>query len=199
VRQGAGVTSCTTNITGPATIQGDVVVLLGGYCSLGWVPPTATPCCNPPIPNGYAIVQVRGKVMVGTGASLVVGLKSQIVGSVQAKSCNFVELVSEGNEEVDGDVQIVNCTGNPAFLSTGTGSTIYDSFQCLKNAGPCTIELATVTGSAQFIGNVTSSASQLEGNRIYGNLLCLSNSPAPSNGGVINKVRGSEQGQCVGL
>lgn len=196
---GAAPTSCTNNITGPAIIQGDVVVPAGGYCSLGWVPPYTTPCCNPPIPSGYGIVQVTGKVIVGTGASLVVGLNSRIIGSIQAKGCNFVELVSEGNEEVDGDVQIFNCTGNPSFLSTGTGSAIFGSFQCLNNTGPCTIELATVGGSAQFIGNVTSTVSKIEGNRIYGNLLCLSNSVVPTNGGSPNTVSGSEQGQCVGL
>jgi hypothetical protein len=196
---GAAPTDCTTNITGPATIQGDVVVPPGGHCSLGWVPPYATPCCNPPIPSGYGIVQVTGKVMVGTGASLVVGLNSKIVGSIQARGCNFVELVSEGNEEVGGDVQIFNCTGNPAFLSTGTGSAIHGSFQCLNNTGPCTIELATVGGSAQFTGNVGSAASRIEGNRIHGNLLCLSNSPVPTNGGHANTVSGSEQGQCVGF
>jgi hypothetical protein len=196
---GAAITSCSTNIAGPATIHGDVVVPPGGHCSLGWVPPYATPCCNPPIPSGYGIVQVTGKVMVGTGASLVVGLNSKIVGGIQAKGCNFVELVSEGNEEVGGDVQICNCTGNPAFLSTGTGSAIHGSFQCLNNSGPCTIESATVGGSAHFIGNVNSSASRIEGNRIHGNLLCLSNSPVPANGGHANTVSGSEQGQCVGF
>jgi len=200
---GAGATSCTTNITGnstaPTVIQGDVVVPAGGYCSLGWVPPSTTLCCNPPIPSGYGIVQVTGNVMVGTGASLVVGLNSAIGGSIRAKGCNFVELVSEGNEEVDGSVQIFNCTGNPAFLSTGTGSVIYGSFQCMNNTGPCTLESAYVGGAAEFVNNVTSTAAKIEANHIYGNLLCLGNSTAPTNGGSPNTVSGSEQGQCAGL
>jgi hypothetical protein len=176
-----------------------VIVPAGGYCTLGWDPPASDTCCNPPIPSGYGIVQVTGNVIVGAGASLVVGLNSVIYGNLQAKGCNFVELVSEGNEEVDGNVQILGCTGNPAFLSTGTGSAIHVMFQCLNNTGPCVLEEATVGGSVQLISNVTSSQSKIEADQIYGYLQCQNNSTAPTGSGSGNTVAGSEQGQCAGF
>jgi Collagen triple helix repeat (20 copies) len=201
---GAGSTSCSTYITGPQTIQGNVVVPDGAYCSLGYVPPYTTPCCNPTPPPGYGPVLVTGNVTVGKGSSLVVGLNSTISGNLLAKNCAFVELVSEGNEEVDGNVQILNCnggstSGDPAFLSTGTGSVIYGSFQCMNNTGPCVLEVATVGATVQIVNNVTSSPSKIEANQIFGNLQCLNNSPSPSGSGSGNKVTGSEQGQCTGF
>jgi hypothetical protein len=176
-----------------------VVVPAGAYCTLGWDPPSSDNCCNPPIPSGYGIVQVTGNVTVGTGASLVVGLNSTIAGNINAKGCNFVELVSEGNEEVDGNVQIFNCTGNPAFLSTGSESAIYGSFQCLNNTGPCVLEEAIVGATVQVMNNLTSSPAKIEANQIFGNLQCQNNSTPPTNGGSGNKVAGNEQGQCVGF
>jgi predicted acyltransferase (DUF342 family) len=145
------------------------------------------------------VVSVTGSVAVGQGASLVVGLNSTIAGDIQAKNCNFVELVSEGNEEVDGNVQIFNCTGQPAFLSTGTGSVIYGNFQCLNNSGPCTLEEAMVGGAVQVLSNVTPSPTKIEADQIFGNLQCQNNSPAPTGSGSGNTVHGTEQGQCVGF
>lgn len=194
---GAAYTTCTNNITGPETIYGDVDVPAKGYCTLGWDPPASTSCCNPPFPTGYGVVVVTGNVTVEQGASLVVGLNSIIVGTIWAKNCNFVELVSEGKEEVDGNVQIISCTGQPAFLSTGTGSVIRGGFQCLNNAGPCTLEEAIVGGAVQVLNNVTPSASKIEADQVFGNLQCQNNSPAPTNGGSGNTVYGSEQGQCA--
>jgi hypothetical protein len=146
-------------------------------------------------------VQVTGNVTVGTGASLVIGLNSTIAGHITAKGCNFVGLVSEGNEEVDGNVQILGCTGNPSFLSPGNFSAIYGNLQCLNNTGPCSLESAIVGGSVQFMNNVSVSGSlnKLEANQISRNLQCQSNNPAPTNGGSVNTVAGSKQGQCVGL
>ena len=80
--------------------------------------------------------------------------------------------MSEGNEEVDGNVQIFNCTGQPAFLSTGTGSVIYGNFQCINNTGPCTLEEAMVGGAVQVLSNATPSPTNIEADQIFGNLQC---------------------------
>jgi hypothetical protein len=140
---------------------------------------------------------VTGNVTVGQGASLVVGLNSTINGSIYANSCNFVELVSEGNEQVGGNVWIINCTGNPSFLSTGTNSVISGSFECLFNSGPCVLEIATVGGGVQVLYNVGPSPSKFEYNHISNNLQCEGNSPSPS--GDSNNVGGTMQGQCTGF
>jgi hypothetical protein len=224
----AGITSCTTYITGPSTITGDVVVPDGASCSLGYVPPPTTLCCNPPPPPGFGPVHVTGNVTVGHGSSLTIGLNSTIAGNVQATNCGFVEFVSEGNEEVGGNVQVENCNGGatqgqPAFLSTGTGSRIDGNLQCQNNTGPCVLEDAYVGdnvpvmnnmcpvgsetsrieanqifGNVQVMNNVSPGApSKIESNHISGNLQCQNNSPPPNGSG--STIAGNEQGQCVGF
>jgi hypothetical protein len=198
---GSGPAICNSYITGPSTIQGDVVVPDGAYCSLGWVPPYTTACCNPTPPAGYGPVLVTGSVVVGKKSSLVVGLNSTVTGSIVARNCNFVELVSEGNEEVDGDVQIFSCTSDPAFLSTGTASVVRGNLQCWNNTGACVMESGVIGGNVQLQSNISPAGSpaKIEANRIYGGLQCLGNSPLPTNGGAPNVVSGSAQGQCVGF
>jgi hypothetical protein len=192
----AGDTTCSSNLTG-VTIDGNVVVPDGANCSLGYVPPSTTPCCisSPP---GYAVV-VTGNVTVGDGSSLIVGLNSTIAGDVQATNCNFVELVSEGSEIVGGNVQILNCNGQPAFLSTGTGSLIGGDFQCHNNIGACVLSGAYVGGNVQVINNVISggSSSEISYSHIAKNLQCRSNRPPPIGGH--NVVAGRKKGQCAGF
>jgi hypothetical protein len=222
----AADTVCNSYVTGPGTITGNVVVPSGTTCRLGWVPPSTTACCNPPPPPGYGPVHVTGNVTVASGASVILGLNSTVDGNLQATGCGYVELVSEGNEEVFGNIQVTNCNGGstpgqPAFLSTGTGSRIDGSLQCHNNTGPCILESAFVGANVEIIQNVNPSGSQqqklesnqilgnlqitnnvtpgspakITSNQVAGNLQCQSNIPLPTGSG---NVAGNEGGQCVG-
>lgn len=224
----AADTICTTYITGPQAIIGNVVVPDGASCLLGWVPPPTTLCCNPPPPPGFGPVSVSGSVTVGHRSNLVVGSQSTIAGNLQANNCGYVELVSESSEVIDGNVQIAKCNGGatpgqPAFLSTGSGSRILGNFQCQNNTGPCVLEGAFVGQYVQVLYNVTpagslpsqiddnqilgsvqvmnnvfpGSPSIIDNNHISGSLQCQSNSPPPTGAG--NTVARGKQGQCAGF
>jgi len=172
--------NCTGAIAGPLTIQGDVNVPPGANCAIGWVPPSTTPCCNPPFPSNNGPVRVNGNVKVGKGASFTLGLNSVVTHNLTADGCTFVELVSEGNEEVDGDVHVTHCTGGllggPAFQSSGSGTAIHGNFECQSNTASCDLEGATVGHDAHVNGNASAvSAFTLAFDKISGNLECKEN------------------------
>jgi hypothetical protein len=194
----AGDTNWTTNILGPLTIDGNVVVPDGASCSLGYLPPSATPCCI----SSSSAVQVTGNVTVGHGSGLTVGVNSTIAGNLQANNCNFVELVDQGSETVGSNVQIGNCTGQPAFVSTGTGSLIGGDFQCDNNTGPCILDGDYVGGNVQVMNNVSpaGSPSIISYDHIAKNLQCQNNSPTPIGGAnymVAGNNHQSSEGQCL--
>jgi hypothetical protein len=194
-----GNISCSSYIPGPLTIKGNVKVPDGASCELGYMPDPSTPCCNPTPPPGYGLVWVTGNVTVGRGSNLSLGLNSTVVGNLQANHCGFVEFVSEGSEFVQGNVQISHCDGStpgePAFLSTGTGSRIHGNFECRDNTGPCILEGAIVGGNAQMTNNVTDTPSMIYDSHIFKNLECQKNVPLPI--GDNNTVAGKKQGQCA--
>jgi hypothetical protein len=213
-----GNITCTGTIPGPTKIVGNVVVPDGASCVLGLVPDPSISCC---ILTDNS-VWVTGNVTVGHGSNLTVGLNSTIVGNLQADHCGFVELVSEGAEVVQGNVQISHCnggshTGDPAFESTATGSRIGGNLECHDNTGPCILEGAFVHGNVQVTNNVspgspsmiddntvqgdvqvtnnvsTGVPSVIAANSIAGNLQCQGNVPAIMAYGNRAKQR---QGQC---
>jgi hypothetical protein len=159
---------------------------------------------NVTVPNTQSCtmtdVTVTGNVTVGIGASLDVEGNSIIVGNLQANNCNQVEL-NLGHHRapttVDGNVQIGNCTGNPAFDNNEAHNQIGGDFQCHNNSGACVLEFANVGGNVE-INNNNGSQSVIEGNTIGKDLQCQNNSPAPMFSG--NTVGGnpdqSSEGQC---
>jgi hypothetical protein len=199
-----GNMNCTSYITGPEKIVGNVKVPDGASCTLGYLPDPSTLCCNPPPPPGFGAVWVTGNVTVGKGSKLTVGLNSIITGNIHADHCGFVEFVSEGNETVMGNVQITHCDGSvpgdPAFLSTGSGSLIHGDFHCNDNTGPCIVEGAIVGGNAEIKNDLSPDAlwpSMIYDNHIGKGLKCEKIVPQPLGGG--NVVGEKKEGQCAGF
>ncbi|MFY1670272.1 family 20 glycosylhydrolase [Plantactinospora sp. WMMB334] len=114
---------------------------------------------------------VSGPVTVRPGGALIASAAS-IRGPVQAAGASGVELLG----------------GSVAGPVTLTGTT-----------GQLVVERVRVDGPLVVTGTDADTAPLLAGNTVAGPLVCTGNTPAPSDGGIPNTVRGPATGQCRDL
>ncbi len=180
----AGNVACTGLIGGQSTltsIDGDVTVPAGKYCTLSFV-------------------SIMGNVYVGANATLIVSAyaePSTIGGDIEAANCNSALL--NGNVEVGGNVLIHACTGSSPNGFRGPDVVIHGNFECSANAGPCLAWLGRIGGNVHIANNVSPAASEISLVSVAGNLDCVNNSPAPTHLHGPSWVDGEAQNQCAGF
>jgi feruloyl esterase len=149
------------------------------------------------------LATIEHDVTVSKGASLsIIGQSAPtpaiavtIGGNLNAKGCTQVVLDgSLGGIAVRHNVDIEGCGKQSGFV--GPGIVIGGDFICSNNAVPCLADQGTVVGSVVIRNNSSSTASDVSGNIIGGDLSCSSNSPAPADAGGANYVGGTARGQC---
>jgi hypothetical protein len=200
-----GPINCPPNLSGPETIDGDVVVPNGMSCVMA----------------SAGDVVVTGNVTLGAGATLTVGTGSAttytlIAGNLQANNCGSVTLNPEqGFTRVGGNLQVQNCSGsNPNYSGMSrafvipSGGTVVGNFQCQNNTGGCFFSNSVVGGNIQVMNNQagTRDASQVYGNDIRGTLQCQGNTIVGGGTSIVgggnytggNDLQSSE-GQCFGF
>ncbi|MFL1380481.1 M64 family metallopeptidase [Nocardiopsis protaetiae] len=151
---------CTETVTG--TVTGGLRVGEGVVCLDG--------------------ADVRGRVTVSSGASLVVS-GGALRGGLSSSGAHTVRLTGT---EVHGSVSIVRTSNEVSVLgSVLTGS--------VALTGNTQVPADTWTGGAQGYGPV------LAGNEVRGSLSCSGNTPAVGDFGAANTVTGAASGRCAGL
>ncbi len=180
----AASTTCSGQIGGgPAvtSINGDVTVPDGASCTL-------------------TFVKVAGNIRVGRDATLTVSAytePSSIGGNVSATNCNSVLL--QGNVTVQGNLDIISCSGPGWNGFMGPDTVINGNFICQANAGPCLAWLGTVGQNLHIQSNRSKAASDVSLVSVGGNLHCMGNAPAPTHSRGPSWVDGNDQGQCAGF
>ena len=180
----AGNVTCSGLIGGqstPTSIDGNVTVPDGKYCTLSFV-------------------TITGNVHVGKNATLVVSAyaePSTIGGNIEAANCNSALL--NGNVEVGGNVLIHSCNGSSPSGFVGPDVVIKGNFECSANAGPCVAWLGRIAGNAQIGNNASKAPSEISLVSVGGNLNCVNNSPAPTHAHGPSWVVGQAQNQCAGF
>ncbi|MGQ4268994.1 M64 family metallopeptidase [Nocardiopsis changdeensis] len=151
---------CTETVTG--TVTGGLRVEEGVVCLDG--------------------ADVRGRVTVASGASLVVS-GGTLRGGLASSGAHTVRLTGT---EVRGSVSVTRTSNEVAVLgSVLTGS--------VSLTGNTQVPSDTWTGGAEGYGPV------LAGNEVRGSLSCSGNTPAVGDFGADNTVAGSASGQCADL
>ena len=169
---GAGTLECQQTITGvhrgPLTVTGSTCVLSGS---------------------------VNGPVSVRGGGSLAV-LGGTIRGPVTSVGATALLLC---HAAVSGPLTVIRSTGPVVIGGLGDPAcgrtTISGPVSLIGNAGGVRIMGSTVNGPVTAFVN-GGPALTISGNTIAGPLSCAGNSPAPSDAGTSNKVRGPATGQC---
>jgi hypothetical protein len=188
---GGAPTARAADVTCSGTVGGgSTVTLITGNVT---VPDQASCTLN--------FVTIAGNVRVGKDASLVVTAyvePSTIGGDISAVNCGSVLL--QGNVTVSGDVKIQSCNGAGPSGFQGPDTFIKGNFHCVSNKGGCLAWLGKVNGDVQFLGNHSTTASDVSLVNIGGLLQCDGNSPTPSH------LRGPSwvgidrtAGQCAGF
>jgi hypothetical protein len=139
-------------------------------------------------------VTVLSNVIVGSGATLQI-FGARIAGNVVANDANTI--VIRFGATVGGNVQLV---GTMSWATVG-GSTIGGNINIVgTNPGNVGIEIIfnDVAGSVIFAQNNAAFVGVLQ-NTIGMNLVCVGNSPAPTDFNLPNTVNGNKIGQCAGL
>lgn len=151
------------------TIDGDLVVPRDGDCRI-------------------SSVKVKGNVEVRKGATFR-GYHSTVEGNVQADGFDYVRYTYGW---VEGDIQLED--GASFHLRNAF---VDGNIQTEGNRGFAqNIIWSRADGDIQVFSNPKGRKSVYE-NRVYGNLQCKSNSPAPR--GWNNRVHGDKEGQCARL
>jgi hypothetical protein len=171
--------TCNSTVTGPTTINDNVVVPNAATCTL-------------------TDVTVTGNVFVDRGANLTVN-GGTIAGNVVGNQCHILNLYGP-DLVIEGNVLILNCT-DASGISAQSGPTEVDgNFLCINNDGSCTVYFTTISGNVLIAGNTTPSGfpfdSNISGNNISGNLICEGNTPPPQHYQGENTVAGHKIGQC---
>jgi Tannase and feruloyl esterase len=163
------------------TIDGNVVVPNGKYCTLSFV-------------------AVTGNIRVAPNATLIVSARSEpstIGGNIEATNCDSVLL--DGNVEVGGNLLINSCNGSSPSGFRGPDVLIKGNFECKANAGPCVAWLGSIGGNAHVGNNRSKASSEISLVSVLGNLNCVNNSPAPTHQHGPDWVDGQAQNQCAGF
>jgi len=178
--------TCTRTVTG--TVVANINVLSGTTCLKD-----LTMQGSVTVAPGAALSVINATIGGGSiwtfAASAITICDSRIGGSVNVLSSTGYVLIGDGG---DGPAPPNNCSGN-IFGGTVT---------LLANTGGLEVGGNTL-GSALFVVANTGSlpiedkGTEIEGNTINGNLICLGNAPAPTNDTILNKVLGSRAGQCL--
>jgi len=179
---------CAVTITG--SVNGGLVVPSGErYCLKG------------ARVNGTASVRGGGDVII-EDSTINGGLRST-EGAAGVRICssrvNGTTTIQNGQNRIligaDIDDGSTECPGN----------TLHGAVTITSNRGVIELEANWITGGLTLIGNEgvafegSDEGAEIELNRIAGPLICQSNSPAPVNDGLPNKVTGPELGQCAGF
>jgi len=153
-------------------------------------------------------VTITGNVIAASGASLMTatGLVTppgvHISGNVVSEDALTVTLAAV---TVGGNVALQGTVGEVEVVATSISGNLQISG---TSAGPIFAESNTVTGSVVVDNNATAGAlsNRIDDNTIGGNLVCMSNTPPPTDIVVIppptprpNAVGGNKVGQCAGL
>ncbi len=163
------------------TVDGNVVVPNGKYCTLSFV-------------------NITGNVRVSPKATLNLSARTEpstIGGNIEATNCDSVLL--DGNVEVGGNVLINSCNGSSPNGFRGPDVVIKGNFECNANAGPCVAWLGSIGGNAHIGNNSSKASSEISLVSVSGNLNCVNNFPAPTHQHGPDWVDGQAQNQCAGF
>src|SRR6516164_2737427 len=169
--------------SGPLNINGNVTVPSGANCTLSFV-------------------NVTGNVQAKQGSTLLINgytEPSTVGGNVLATNCYSALL--EGAVTVDGNVEILQCSGNGPNGFQGPDIVIKGNFHCQgnsSNATSCLAWLGKVDGNVQIHQN-HGSAPDVSLVTVGGNLQCMQNSPAPTHLHGPSWVDGNSLIQCNGF
>jgi hypothetical protein len=211
----AADTTCNGTITG-GTVNGNVVVLSGGTCTLLGVMVTGnvqvqSGAVFQAFANGTQGVTIGGNVKVVDGCTIVDLEMTTVGGNVDVQRCG--ELVVDMNSEVDGNLYCtdsvptasggceifnskvygnVHLNGSTANGGSAVNDTIGSNLQINNNNG-ATAANNTINGNLQMN---TNTEAHLVNNTIDGNLRCDGNTTITGSG---NTVDGHKLGQCAGF
>jgi hypothetical protein len=175
----AADTTCRSIVTGPTTINDNVVVPNMASCTL-------------------TDVTVNGNVFVDRGATLTVN-GGTIAGNVQGNQCHILNLYGP-NLVIEGNVLIENCTYASGISAQSGPTEVNGNLLCGNNGGSCTVYYTAIGGNVIVTNNATPAGfpfdSNISGNNIGGNLICEGNSPPPQHYQGTNTVAGNKIGQC---
>jgi hypothetical protein len=144
---------------------------------------------------------VTGNFSIEPGGSLVMddlGFLT-IDGNLTATNASTITLES-GSLIVHGNITSVN--SNVVDIFTTGFSTIGGNVTIVGSSGTVFVAGATIGGNVTVVDNTTTTGANSDtigNNSISGNLVCVNNTPAPTNQGASNKVGGNRVLQCAGL
>jgi hypothetical protein len=179
---------CDAIITG--TVNGGLVVAPGErYCLIN--ARTNRPAL---VPAGSGVIiresTINGGVRSTEGATEVLICASRVNGTTTIQNGGGKILI--GADADDGSTE---CPGN----------TLHGGITISSNVAGIELEGNWITGPVTLVDNEgpafegSDVGAEIELNHIAGPLTCMSNSPAPVNDGLPNKITGPETGQCAGF
>ncbi|MEP7055214.1 MAG: Ig-like domain-containing protein [Actinomycetota bacterium] len=173
---------CTTTVTG--VVNGGLTVSTGSTCLQG--------------------ATVNGGITVMPGAAL--SMRSTTVNgtltSSGAKALTSCGSTTQGATSIQrsGGFVLLGDAGDDGYACAG--NTFWGTVTLNANAGQLEVGGNDVAGGLAVIGTSgagpdrENTTSEIEANRIRGNLDCSGNTPAPTNDGQANTVTGQRTGQC---
>jgi len=174
---GSGASLCVVG----GTLTGSVNVQSGGSLDLEGVTVQSSVNVGAALSARMCNTHVTGSVSVG-------GVTGPInFGDPTGTAC-------AGNT-IDGSLNIQSSPGSLSMART----TIGGSLNVGSNTGGVLLQANTVSGSMNVGNNTGTKPVTVAGNRVLQSLSCASNTPVPTNAGLVNIVTGTATGQCLNL